>query len=641
VIFKRIELENFGIFYGSQRLDLGPGLYVLHGENGRGKTTLINAVKWAFFGSFDNRQGQAVGPDLILNRDAGREGEQRFSVTLNLEDDDGAGILVRRTGDVNGGSDAGLYVERNGKPLNQAAAAHLLRDLLEEKVVRFFLFDGEQLREYEELLFESDKSAQEVKRSIEQILGLPVLENAIADLSQVGAELGKSIARSARRNEKTRQQGLQAEQLEGEIETSEAALAALREQMAEVEKRIDEADAVLQKHEAAREVVKQMEAVEAELAEIAKGRETSVADRAEALAGSWVDALFVAVQPLRKELEAEQVAQQEAERDAQRAAQIESSLSNGACDLCEQEVSAAAREALESRLAKIGGTGPADRPAVQTGLLALTSIPRTDSLARARELDERVSEFDVRAASKRQVLEGIKESVQNAPAADIRAAAERRDKAQKELGQIEHLIEGKEEEIAKKRQTHHDIVQRISEGGGSEEMAGLKASERLASELEQLCEATRSTYRDKLRDRVEADASEIYARLTTDPSHSGLRINDSYGLEILGEDGEVVPGRSAGQEQIVALALIGALNRNATRRAPVMMDTPFGRLDKGHRRKVLGFLADMADQVFLLVHSAEVLDTDLSAIAGQITAEYTLERKSAFFTELRPREAEP
>jgi hypothetical protein len=43
-----------------------------------------------------------------------------------------------------------------------------------------------------------------------------------------------------------------------------------------------------------------------------------------------------------------------------------------------------------------------------------------------------------------------------------------------------------------------------------------------------------------------------------------------------------LPIVSAGSEQIVALSLIGALNRCATREGPVVMDTPFGRLDRRH-----------------------------------------------------------
>ena len=76
----------------------------------------------------------------------------------------------------------------------------------------------------------------------------------------------------------------------------------------------------------------------------------------------------------------------------------------------------------------------------------------------------------------------------------------------------------------------------------------------------------------------------------------------------------------------MALSLIAALNRNAVRRGPVMMDTPFGRLDPEHRSKILQFLSHLAEQVFLLVHGGEVNDQDLGAIAASITEQYVLRR---------------
>lgn len=96
-------------------------------------------------------------------------------------------------------------------------------------------------------------------------------------------------------------------------------------------------------------------------------------------------------------------------------------------------------------------------------------------------------------------------------------------------------------------------------------------------------------------------------------------------------------GRSAGQEQVVALSLIAALNRNATRRATVVMDTPFGRLDPDHRAKVLAFASELADQVFLLVHGGEVADTDLEGIAYHVSGEFQLEYDDPDRTTLVPR----
>ena len=90
------------------------------------------------------------------------------------------------------------------------------------------------------------------------------------------------------------------------------------------------------------------------------------------------------------------------------------------------------------------------------------------------------------------------------------------------------------------------------------------------------------------------------------PQHAVVAVTRGI-LEILDEHHEAAGYRSAGQEQVVALSLIAALNRNARRRAPVIMDTPFGRLDAEHSQNILRFLSEMAEQVFLLVHDRVIV----------------------------------
>ncbi|MCA1705536.1 MAG: hypothetical protein LC808_20675, partial [Actinobacteria bacterium] len=96
---------------------------------------------------------------------------------------------------------------------------------------------------------------------------------------------------------------------------------------------------------------------------------------------------------------------------------------------------------------------------------------------------------------------------------------------------------------------------------------------------------------------------------------------------------------SAGQEQIIAFSLIGALNRNATRRPPIIMDTPLGRLGVKHKTNVMKHLADFGDQVILLVHDDEVSEDILNSVRADIVAEYELERNDLFRTSIRKRAA--
>ncbi len=643
MIFIGITLENFGIFYGRQELDLTAGLYVIHGPNGRGKTTLQNAIKWALFGTYLTRQGRDVSPDVILNRDAAREGQARYSVELHI-DDDGTEYLVRRSYEVGRDAPPALYVERDGTPLDQQEAEIRVGNLLNRRVADFFLFDGEQLREYEDRLMDEDSAAL-VKSSIERILGLPVLDNALTDLKALEDELGKRQARLARQDAKVERLGLTAEQLEKENSDAEEDLANLQAQLDDAQGDITEKDQYLQKYQSSLESIKSIEALTSELEQIEREREDLIGMRGIQLAGAWRDVLAVAVKDRKAALEAEMREQEDRHAEQIRRAGetdlVRRSLNDNECVICATPITEERREQLQTRLEQDSGgeNGDASSDAsTAQRLLGLSGIAPAGAVEQAADVDRRISGLSGREAARQQELAQLREAIQSLPETEVNRAIKARDDAMLTVGRIRGYIETADAELETRREQLRRTREEIAAGGTSGELQEIGRHLACARELTTLFEAARSRYRDQLRERVEADASEIFRELTNEPeSYTGLRINDSYGLEMLNPDGEVVGGTSAGQAQVVALALIGALNRNATRKAPVVMDTPFGRLDPVHRENILRFLARLAEQVFLLVHGGEVKDEDLARIAADITAQEDLHRDGPDRTSLMPR----
>ena len=639
MIIKRLILNDFRVFYGRQRVELGPGLYIIHGENGRGKSTLLNAIQWAFFGRYEDRQGNIVVPRVILNRDARREGKTDFSVEVLL-DDAGRQILIRRSCDLSGGEPhTTLYVEHDGDALDERSAQILLRNLLDEEVSRFFLFDGEQLREYEELLFDED-AAQTVRRSIEQILGLPALTNTVEDLDAIADDFGREVTKAARRDDRTQRAALRAQQLEQELNDAQDDLARLVEQRGEAEAEIGKANETLQQYEAASDLLRQIEGVEAEVKKLEEEEDRESERLQKSLSDTWRDVLAAAVEGRRREIDAALERQRQIERNVAEAERLEASLRDDTCAQCGQTLPESATTALRTRLAELrkDTAGDVDLADLRDTSLTLGAISRVGRLEEAIESNRTINRTRYDIATRKQELDDLRGRAQEIPESEIRIAARSRDDAQKRIGAINQRIgeaEARVAEISTNLKTVRDEIEKTS---GSDEVAAIRRRHRLADDVRQIFDAAKDQFRDDRRTHVERDASQIFSVLTTEPEYTGLRINANYGLETLGPDGEPVPGRSAGQEQVVALALIGALNRNATRRAPVMMDTPLGRLDTKHRAKVLGFLADMAEQVFLLVHSAEVNEADLKVIRATITSEFELEREALYRTQIRPRD---
>ncbi|MGY6205338.1 hypothetical protein [Paraburkholderia strydomiana] len=102
--------------------------------------------------------------------------------------------------------------------------------------------------------------------------------------------------------------------------------------------------------------------------------------------------------------------------------------------------------------------------------------------------------------------------------------------------------------------------------------------------------------------------------------------NDGTTL-ILGKTGkEIAVDRSAGENQIFATALIAGLAKVSGVRAPMVVDTPLGRLDSKHRQNILGFwTGDKSRQVILLSQDEEIDHLFYKNIKASVGKTYLLE----------------
>ena len=169
------------------------------------------------------------------------------------------------------------------------------------------------------------------------------------------------------------------------------------------------------------------------------------------------------------------------------------------------------------------------------------------------------------------------------------------------------------------------VAQRTIEGLTQTRSQRSTVKATICTQLETVFNQSIEKLRNRLRTTVEERATEAFRNMTTQKAYKGLEINQSYGLSILDERNKKVTVRSAGAEQVVALSLIDGLNRTGRAAGPVVMDTPFGRLDLRHRDNILTYLPTVTSQFVLLVHSGEIRpETDLVALSPRIGAVYQI-----------------
>ena len=225
-----LKVHNFMPYYGEQEIvfpvDEKRNVMLVFGSNMRGKTSLLNAIRWCFYGKAVDRQNAPIGRVQLINRDAADADEWRMAVFVSFEAN-GKSYDLRRTLEVrelvaepHRDEDflEDLSLRRNGNVLVGDDIEHELNQVMPEQIARFFLFDAELLSEYEALLIEDSEQGKLIKDAIEQVLGVPALINGRNEVRTLLKKAQATLARENKHSEGMRAQAEQFDSLQAEIE---------------------------------------------------------------------------------------------------------------------------------------------------------------------------------------------------------------------------------------------------------------------------------------------------------------------------------------------------------------------------------------------------------------------------------------
>jgi DNA sulfur modification protein DndD len=651
--FERITVEDFGPYKGRQQLQFptGPGVVVLYGDNGRGKTSLLNAFRYALFGHVRREGDENVALHSIPNYETVREtGSHGFKVVLEFSFDGAQYELTRQTKarpGIEPSSDVDYnetkILRRNGDTLGPAELTTELSRIMPEEVSRFFLFDGELLREYEELLRRDSKLSEQIKDSIERILGVPVLKHARTDIyAQLESARKESRAVAARSKEgetiAAELENLAAEKahLEGELERFQQDFKSLIGEKADLDGDIKKYTQVKSRMERRQDLERRLKEAEVQEEELRERLRLAMED-------AWKDILYQKVKSVREHIEEEIDTLRRKAKAGEHFETLKRAL-EGTCPTCNQSVTGRAQEgvriALEAVRANVASEGEIERERILTRRESrLRSFSPSDTRTSAREISRSLAEAIVRKETLRDDLRELRAQLADWKDAEARIGKtfDRFEACIEEMQIVENGIERCRKEIHAKQETTKALENKLSQIGNAD-ISASQARVDLYKALFELFEEGISRYRDALRKEVESDASALFVQLKHEEGYTGLRINSNYGLNIVLDDEHEIPGHSAGERQVVALSLMGALQRNATLQGPIIMDSSFTRLDGKHKRNLLGSLNQLSPQVMLLVFEDELSPGLIrEVLADQLLMEYEMVGETATHTCLQLR----
>ena len=651
LLLRALTLVNFGPFKHEQRIDfdIDHGVLIVYGENMRGKTTLLNAIRYALFGKALTRGSVEIRPSQIGNWESIAEGTYGFKVILDFQYEDLPYQLTRecrlRPGVAKPSSDSDYiqdyFLQRDGSVLGPDEAALELTRIMPETVSRFFLFDGELLQQYEELLRSESDMGRQIKEAIERILGLPVLTNARADLSRLYHEAQNQEAKAAQKNQKTQQLGNAHAQLLERRKAMQDETDRLTQELEKLRQNKIAKEELVKKQERLRSLLVERDRLQSDI-DVSNARlQEKENRRKDLLATAWRGMLGPRIKSVRDTLETELTTKREQRTRAHLAQRtvetITEALGEGRCPTCLQEVLGEAKNRLEALLndrrnEKEESHNDELIAALERRISMLRQEEGTVRLDLLEEVNETIDDLRVSIATVQDRLREIREQTANLDESEIRRLYSEYEKAVEEISVVERGIKEQNKILAEINDNIAKVEAELVKKGGVD-LERERNRRELCDRLHQLFDEGVKVYRDQLRDKVEKDATALFLQLTSESEYAGLSINENYGLTIQHQDGNRIPVRSAGAEHIVALSLMGALQKNAPLQGPLIMDSPFGRLDSTHTTRVVRSLPKMARQVILLVYESE-LEPKLARaeLLGTLKHEYRIQRRTARYS---------
>lgn len=657
---KRLFMYNFMPYKGGAVLefpqDESRNTLIVFGDNMRGKTSLLNAIRWTFYGYAYGRHLRKIPLHMLPNREAVNEGTWKMETRIEFEAN-GSQYDLRRVATLKNwvvkperpeDIQVDAYMQKDGAAIPGNKIDAEINQFSPEQVSRFFLFDGELLQEYEELLIEGSEHGKKIKDEIEKVLGVPALTNGRDDIRAILKQAQKQQSVEASKIKGLEGVAERHQQWVAKRESFENDLVKLRSQLDDAHNSRLALDDEMEKVEKVYSQKSKLDSSRSRQKEIEEGIKQKTNLRLQLIGQSWRDLLEPRLIAKQESILQEQQHLINLNRERNRIQlhieQAMQYLANQVCPTCGQPLEASKREAKEKELKQLKfqlhGLGSEDSRltdiAVQTR--ALNKVIGHGVGERLSDVDKDLARFEFDLSKIENQIEELNEELKEFGDADaIMKMRSRRDGVLKDEGRLNSDIRDRENKIDEADQEIRILSQRMQP---DESLRGARGAQ-----MADLCEKLHASFslsierlREALRQSVQTQASKAFKAMSTQTAYSGLQINENYGLTILDQNGHEVLLRSAGAEQIVALSLIAGLSHAGRPAGPVVMDTPFGRLDTKHRKNILGYLPNSVSQLILFVHDGEIRGTDdLNVLAHRIGGQYEIKEISPSHSVLEQR----
>lgn len=623
-----LTIANFRPYYGEvtiePRTESNHPLILVRGKNDTGKTSLFTALRFCLYGA-ETRDERSEH----INRTAVEEssGTTRVEMTL-LHDDDiftiERGIEYNQTDNADNRRAVEWYREVRGpdedvvsREDSESTYRKFINRILPENISRFFLFDAEELQRFEQSHDET------VRESIETILGIQEIENAIGDLENRKTKFDRDFAEyestAIEVSELREELGEVIDELESIGDENEGKISEKQDKKQTKEQNLRDIRKKLDEIKDTEDLRDERDKLEQSLKEDEEELKETIAERDELRREVGPIMAARGRQVFRDEYEIEGTS---GEADF-----LNQLMKRDNC-VCGDQITDKKYEEIAERYRKL-------RSPNRRRLASLMQISRgvdtnvtselnryTQYQASIRRLNNTIDEISTEIEELQSKIDKIEESEK----ADLK---DKETQLNKEIGETQKEINQLKERKGELKSERERLKNRIS---GMDEAESEAERFREMSVLAERCRNAfkdiKSELVDSRRESVEQHASDTFQQLTNRPDYyEGLEITENYELRVLTSNARrslADQDPSAGQTQIIAYSFIAGLSEYTTRNAPVVIDTPIGRLDPEHKANLVEFYHEFSDQVVILYQPNELTEDDIEVMHNYISKHFRI-----------------
>ncbi|MBE9040620.1 DNA sulfur modification protein DndD [Oscillatoriales cyanobacterium LEGE 11467] len=638
--FLELHLENFGPYAGKQVINLRPEtdsqtrpIVLLGGMNGGGKTTLMDAIRLALYGSRAqcSTRGNLGYSDFLtqcVNRHA--KPNDRTRIELIFEQIVADKLVEYRivrywTRHPKDGKDV-LGILQGGWSEDALTKTwdEYIENLLPLGISNLFLFDGEQVKELAEL----ETPPPLVYEAIQSLLGLELAKRLAADL--------EILVQRKRKERASAQQLASIEEIEEKLKQQEKEFDIVTSKLEKLEPKLDRAKQKAQRTAAkflseGGKIAANRAQLDREL-ETAQGNTGLIRQNLGELAATSIPLMLI--EPLL--VQARQ--QGEKERQNARSNIIRDEVIDRERRLLEHlktlKLSAKKVEQIHQFLETENKTletsdelpilGMDDETLDRLTFLLKYELPNQcqTAIEYRQQLQDCLNEAEAKerqlaAAAPPEAYEKLQNAVTEAQRELARVEAER--------AAIQHRQEELDRTIA---QTKKELARY------GEKTIDLKNANHIiqaSAKVQQTLKLFREKLTLKKLNKLEIEVTECFRYLLhkSDLVHRVVIDTHTFRLSLYDGGAQPVPKHrlSAGEKQLLAISFLWGLARVSGRNLPVAIDTPLGRLDSSHRQNLVErYFPTASHQVILLSTDTEIGKVEYQQLQEQkaIAREYRL-----------------